>query len=732
MLPKTNNGIAPCTNISSNCVVWQGPDISCIDLCTGDTVSDVVAALAQKLCDLVIPEPDSNGLDLLCVLPQGQIEPPKLKDVVQLIIDYVCNLQTEENSELPILELPTCLSPYTDGNGDEYTALQLDIYAEVIANEICSILEQINEINTQLEDHETRIQVIESCVLDSNGDCNLGGGDPNVFSTCILENQTIAASTLLLALETAFCDLREAVGTPPLVNAAINQAVCITNSEPMLSSSGTYDNITGWIETPTTLAHAVGNAWIVICDMYQAIKTIQTNCCPGPCDETIFSYETSIITNSVGNPTGVEFNFVNSNIPSGFTDCGGQTTISITDSNGVLANNNFTFSNYAGTNTTYEFNLSSSTLNLYSNLNTSISFCVTNGTDQCEETVTSSVEAAITCPTNLGVSDITEESAILSFTNTLGTSAIFKFTITDLDDGSSNNIISVSNLPFNPSVDLTGLEANTNYEVVLEISLNGVTQTCSPVTFISAETSCSNGMDVAFIMDYTGSMGDEIETLKTGFANLITTIQSSSGVNNYRLSIVTADEKISSTVPAYASCEDYTSLPEAQRLNYTGGDSHQLFITAWEMFQDNNGASATAALNKLNGGVDDTCINMGNGGSTGPECTDQAISRVLSYDFTNAWRPDVAKYIIVGTDVLPGGDDGSFEDSDWTFIQSLAASAQSQGVKIFILGAGVNATFTTSYGETVYPWQYLATATDGGFNSTFDATIINDQIIASC
>ena len=33
---------SPCSPISSNCIVWQGPDIPCIHLCTGDTISDVV------------------------------------------------------------------------------------------------------------------------------------------------------------------------------------------------------------------------------------------------------------------------------------------------------------------------------------------------------------------------------------------------------------------------------------------------------------------------------------------------------------------------------------------------------------------------------------------------------------------------------------------------------------------------------------------------------------------
>ena len=47
---NSNNG---CTPISSNCVIWQGPNVSCLDLCTGDTISVVIATLAEKLCELI-------------------------------------------------------------------------------------------------------------------------------------------------------------------------------------------------------------------------------------------------------------------------------------------------------------------------------------------------------------------------------------------------------------------------------------------------------------------------------------------------------------------------------------------------------------------------------------------------------------------------------------------------------------------------------------------------------
>ena len=210
--------------------------------------------------------------------------------------------------------------------------------------------------------------------------------------------------------------------------------------------------------------------------MHQAIQTIQANCCPGPCDETVFAYDASITTNSAGNPNGVEFTFTNSNIPSGFTDCGGNTTITITDVNGVSANQNFVFSNYSGTNTSFTFNLSSSTLNLFADLNISIPFCITNGTDQCEETLTSVVESAAACPSPVTIEGVTQDEAFITFQNTLGTSAIFTVTLTDLDDGTGNNIITVSNLPLSASIQLTNLESDTNYQIVLELTLNGITQ----------------------------------------------------------------------------------------------------------------------------------------------------------------------------------------------------------------------------------------------------------------
>jgi hypothetical protein len=51
MIPKDSNlSKENCSHTSSNCVIWEGPDIPCLHLCKGDSVSDVVYKLAEDYC----------------------------------------------------------------------------------------------------------------------------------------------------------------------------------------------------------------------------------------------------------------------------------------------------------------------------------------------------------------------------------------------------------------------------------------------------------------------------------------------------------------------------------------------------------------------------------------------------------------------------------------------------------------------------------------------------------
>ena len=47
MIPTNSNNLTNCDPISSNCVIWQGPDLPCVEICTGDTISDVCCIMFE-------------------------------------------------------------------------------------------------------------------------------------------------------------------------------------------------------------------------------------------------------------------------------------------------------------------------------------------------------------------------------------------------------------------------------------------------------------------------------------------------------------------------------------------------------------------------------------------------------------------------------------------------------------------------------------------------------------
>jgi len=735
MIP-TNSSISTngCDNISSNCVIWQGPDIACIDLCSGDTISEVTKKIGDKVCQIitdgVTANPSLTGLDLSCLNIQGQT-PTTLVPVLQAMVTQICANASSSGgttTTLPMMVLPACLQ-YNDASGNPVTELRLDAFATLIANQVCTNLASINTINTTLTSLDTRIDVLEACVLPCSG----GVVETQIIPTCVSNvGQLTNVSVVVLALETAFCSLQTAVGLPSAINLAINQSVITGSSNSLTDSSVSYGSISGWNNSASTLAQSVQNAWVVIDDLYTAVASIQTNCCPGGCDAIVYNYTTSNSFASSGLINGILFNFIGSSIPSTFTDASGYTLITLTDVTGTSLSTTVSVTSLQNNAAGYLF--STGALNTAQDLSVTVNYSFVDGTDTCSNNQSSVITGLVPCSTPV-TSAITSTEVTVTFSNLLGTTAIYTI---DIIDGANVVVATaqVTNPTASESRTLTGLTPGTAYTARLTVQFNGATQVCTSTqqafNTSTAAAGCSDGMDVAFIMDYSGSMATDIATLQTGFASLINTISTSSGANNYRLSIVTADEDNTSTTPNYASCTEYTSLPAAQRLNYPGNNNHQLFITAWEMFQDNNATTATTALNLLNGGGSGACVQMGYGGSTGPECTDQAINRVLNNSFANAWRANVAKYIIVGTDVLPGGDDGDFDANDWTFIQTLATQALTQGVKIFILGPGVDFTYTPPGQSAVFPWRYLATQTGGAFNNTFSTATINSQILAAC
>ena len=212
-----------CLPQSSNCVIWQGPNLSCISLCKGDSISDVVYKLATELCTIKAST-DLTDLDFNCILDLCVATPrPALTiaAVFQTIIDGVCcsvtgltnvtNGLTDRTNDLyeePILVLPLCLQ-YTDpSTGLLVTTLKLSDYAVLTANAFCSLKTTVTNQSNLIYNIDNRVTVLEDAPPYT---------PPLVTPNCTYGSVVIGVPTsmniLLDALDEQYCELQSVLGT---------------------------------------------------------------------------------------------------------------------------------------------------------------------------------------------------------------------------------------------------------------------------------------------------------------------------------------------------------------------------------------------------------------------------------------------------------------------------------------------------------------------------------------
>lgn len=259
---------SPCSPISSNCVIWQGPDIPCIDLCTGDTVSTVVAKLAEELC-CVLTILDINSYDLSC-FNINQSKPEDFKAFIQFLVERICELEnidphTHEGlgeGECPSGCIVTVAEPFQeDGN----TTMNLTDYAIAIGNQVAKNITEINVNKVAIEDHEVRITTLEVAPPPT---FTL----PDVTPACVLPSVPTPMDQVLTALEADYCNLRTATGTSSdLAKAVLAQCVADTDLSKTNPANAMITEYAGtWVSPAVSLSDSVTNLWVALCDLRDA------------------------------------------------------------------------------------------------------------------------------------------------------------------------------------------------------------------------------------------------------------------------------------------------------------------------------------------------------------------------------------------------------------------------------------------------------------------------------
>lgn len=395
MLPiSSNTADQGCSPVSSNCVIWQGPNLSCINLCKGDTVSDVVYKLATEVC-AVMGNVGLSDLDLsqLVQVCSATPEPAKtLAAVLDLLItkvvclaDIVDGIPTGNVTYTePSLNLPACLQ-YTNPQGQTVTQLIHNQYTLTLATKLCELSSTVSIHTGQIGALNTRVSALENATAD---------GLPTLAVECL--NGSATPLDLDVALDVVadeLCALKGVLGTNTAITTAAAKQCTSLNNLPALSSAGTMSSISGWKTTVTTLSDSIFNLWLTVCDMRGSMAIIKDSYSTLDCTAVIIDFVASTNTNR----DQITLNFTGlTNIPVTLSECSQQgSKLTITDSSGKVY---ITYVQVvANKNTSVNVSLSGSGLSTSLNYTVKLEPCVKNSDGKtCEKTITKTLYAPCT------------------------------------------------------------------------------------------------------------------------------------------------------------------------------------------------------------------------------------------------------------------------------------------------------------------------------------------------
>ena len=516
MLP-TNSGHAKdkgCSPVSSNCVVWQGPDLSCIDLCNGDTVSDVIAKLALELCTLVEMF-DLDEYDFSCLAIPISETPTDTGDLIQILIQRICALEgvtptTDPNNpgsvgcpDNCIVPIASCFYSEDMTTGDMITTSSLVDYVNLIGNKICDILIDIvtlqNDVVTlqeQINDPSTglKIQVEE---LDSDK------ASKSSLQYQLSDKTTAGAPTEYLPdatrqIENSLIRSQDAQGTPTLYYQNMIKAGNI-DSEPKMFGIGNMSTIPTWTSNPQTDAEAMGNQWITIRDIREELQYLKQNLDTSGCASLFLNFRATIAVGMTQTLLTI-FTDGSTGFTSQWKECkDGKTKVSVVD---VLGNST-TFSvgliNLIGNPSGYSIDLTPTSVDQTQDITVTADTCFSNETSQstCEKLYPYEILVSATCPAN--VLTVYTTSVSYNFNSTIGDGYIINIYPTGGSTPIASQIISTPSVIV--SYTIFGLSAETTYDFeIVVIDSQGGESPCAKQTFITLPDDCTPPIGASAIL----------------------------------------------------------------------------------------------------------------------------------------------------------------------------------------------------------------------------------------
>lgn len=169
-------------------------------------------------------------------------------------------------------------------------------------------------------------------------------------------------------------------------------------------------------------------------------------------------------------------------------------------------------------------------------------------------------------------------------------------------------------------------------------------------------TSPCGPLDVAFVVDDTGSMGPALTNIKNELGNIATAVQANSG-NDYQLGLVTFKDDVTVRTDL-APLNLGVVTPQINALTATGGGGEP----------EASDEAVNTAVNNL-----------------------PATGRPQTGNFSGTWRTNATKMVILVTDAHPGGFDDAFTAADQANAHLRAVQAANKGIKVSAVYVQTNA-----------------------------------------
>lgn len=265
---------SPCSPTSSNCVIWAGPDLGCINVCKGDNITDVTAKIATEVCG-ILDTLNINSYDLDC-FNLVNCAPQTFQDLINFLIVKICQLDNiPDTPGIPgtgdcpsncIVDVAPCFVE----NG--VTTMSLTEYAIAIGERICSLVDTVNLQQIAINNLDVRVTTLENTSPPSYTTplmpmgCNIA---------TLSEGSTQGIDTVIRTfINDIWCTYVNATGTAGNLVAAV-ASQCIANTDmsktyPAQTMSVAYP--TTWQTTPITVADTIENIWVAICDLRNALN----------------------------------------------------------------------------------------------------------------------------------------------------------------------------------------------------------------------------------------------------------------------------------------------------------------------------------------------------------------------------------------------------------------------------------------------------------------------------